>query len=451
MRNLVTLFFAVVLAACASAYAQEPTQKESAPADASRVVVERIGDRFRATFDLQADAPVWAFHRSSLRRADEQPWRPDSWQIVTPKVAMERFGEFDVFVSVDGDVPRTVVVEFAPPALELIADYDPALVLTDGTTALFAGSFTLFPGESGAEIAALDYPRGHPTEIVFEGDVGGVFLDGESHEQVIATGSEYAIYGPVSINKEAGVATLLDPALPQWLSNQIEAATPIVFEFYGTEMGPHASTRPLVLASWVPSEMQGVSQGGSVLPGMITMRFEGSGLNEPNDQVLGSSLWFIAHEAAHFWLGETIHYDTRDRMWITEGGADLMAMRATEQALGGFSASDMIAQSKIDCAQALHEGGVEDAWKRNAIRPYYDCGAVFALAVEQAGASRGEDYFDFIKALIANQTDREVNGEEWLAAAAEFGLEEPKLAIIRRLLREGSREPNKDIGLLVGA
>lgn len=432
-----------------AANAQTDGDRSQDAPPAVRILVEPAGDRFRATFTFPDDASIWAFHRSQPRRSDGQPWRADAWHMVTPGVNIERIGQFDGFVAESGQVPRRVVVEFAPPAIELIAAYDPALVFTDGTTALYGGAFTVFPSADRAKLAALDQPQGARNEVIFANGSQGVFYRGEMRERAVDDGNGYAIFASIEVADEAAVATLLDPGLPAWLANGLERDTPLVFEFYRERVGPHASERPLVLASWVPSDLQGSSLGGSALPGMITMRFEGSGLQQPDPQAEGNALWFIAHEAAHFWLGETVRYDGRDRMWITEGGADLMAMRATEALFEGFSAEPMIAQAKAECAAALGQAGVEDPQWRTSVRPYYDCGSLFALAVETAGAKRGETYFDFVALLIASEADGEVSKEDWLAAARQFGVTEKKIVLIRRMLSEASSEPERDIASLL--
>ena len=66
---------------------------------------------------------------------------------------------------------------------------------------------------------------------------------------------------------------------------------------------------------------------GSVLPNLLAMTFEGEGVLRENAGLRDHALWFIAHEAAHFWLGEAVAYQYSRDSWITEGGADLLAFR----------------------------------------------------------------------------------------------------------------------------
>lgn len=136
-------------------------------------------------------------------------------------------------------------------------------------------------------------------------------------------------------------------------------------------------------------------------------------------------------------------------MWITEGGADLIAMRTAERLLEGFSAAPMIERAKTACAAALKEGGVESPKWRTATRPYYDCGSLFALAVEKAGSSRGEDFLDFVRELIAKASDGVVGKDDWFGAASRFGVTDAKIDLMRRMLSQPSTDPERDIAFLL--
>lgn len=453
MRRCVAIVLALTtLSACQTVDTESATQSTPAvAAHAASVEVRPDGDAFRARMTFPDDARVWAFHRSAVRREDRKPWRPDSWTVLTPGVELVRIGEYDALVASDGGaVPRNVEIAFAPAAVDLVADYDPALVFTDGTVALFSGVFSVFPAESQTALEASDANFESPaTEVAMVNPGSSVFHQGRYVERAQFEEDGYGIYGDVTVDPATPVARIFDPALPAWLGDSLDQTTPRVFAFYEKELGDHGGAKPLVIASYAESEMQGVSQGGSVLPGLITMSFEGAGLDSPNEAVLVNTTWFIAHEAAHFWLGQALSYDSRDRAWITEGGADLMAMRVAEAFNPSFPAEQFVDDARKECAAALRESGIEAARLRNEQRPYYACGSLFALAVEQAGASRGEDYFDFVRQLIADQDDGKVDGEEWLQAAASFGVSPDRVALMRRLLAGPSDDPESDLERLL--
>src|SRR4030095_9048957 len=111
---------------------------------------------------------------------------------------------------------------------------------------------------------------------------------------------------------------------------------------------------------------------------------------------------FIAHEASHFWLGQSVRYTTQFDSWIMEGGADLLAMRTVQQLDPRFNGSKKINESLVDCLK-LAGRPVATALERDEYRAYYACGGIFALVAEKAN---GGDFYDFTRKLIAaNQGD----------------------------------------------
>ena len=110
------------------------------------------------------------------------------------------------------------------------------------------------------------------------------------------------------------------------------------------------------------------------------MRLEGKQLLTQSPGALDQMRWFIAHEAAHFWLGQTIGYASPDDAWITEGGADYLAMQAAKRADSHYDAGAFMDEARTDCIAALAKGSLGDARRRNDQRAYYACGALFAQA-----------------------------------------------------------------------
>ena len=157
--------------------------------------------------------------------------------------------------------------------------------------------------------------------------------------------------------------------------------------------------------------------GGSVLPGTVVMTFEGEGVLLPNKAVQNSLRWFVAHESAHFWLGQVIVYDGPQDSWITEGGADLLAIRAVAAADPSFDVAKRLREARDECLPFLAKGGVASANQRGDHRAYYACGAIIALAAEQAS---GGDFASFVRALIEKHGgDGIVTRAEWLSLLDE--------------------------------
>lgn len=183
--------------------------------------------------------------------------------------------------------------------------------------------------------------------------------------------------------------------------------------------------------------------GGSVMPGLITMSFEGAGVLNPTAEMLTVSRWFIGHESAHFWLGQTVRYEYARDAWITEGGADLMAVRALKTLDPAYDDRAALQKEVDDCAELARGRSVTTAAQRGEQRAFYACGAVFAMAAE--GAQRqvtGGDWLDFLKPLIDdNRRDGVLSREEWLDALTEVS-RDPSLRLdVERLLDEGAADP----------
>jgi hypothetical protein len=125
----------------------------------------------------------------------------------------------------------------------------------------------------------------------------------------------------------------------------------------------------------------------------------------------------VAHESAHFWLGQVVMYETPRDSWITEGGADLLAIRAVAAADPEYDAAKRLGEAREECLPFLAKGGVASANERGDHRAYYACGSLIALAAEKAS---GGDFASFVKALIERHgKDGIVNRAEWLALLDE--------------------------------
>ena len=121
---------------------------------------------------------------------------------------------------------------------------------------------------------------------------------------------------------------------------------------------------------------------GGVRPGQILMNFEGEGLLEPTPKAMTRAQWFIAHELSHFWLGSSgVAYSEPREAWITEGGADMMAILALSQIMPSFDALGEQQRAVDDCVR-LAIKPLSTAAERNDSRAPYACGLVFALAAQ---------------------------------------------------------------------
>ncbi|WP_051257105.1 hypothetical protein [Brevundimonas aveniformis] len=454
MRNLAittTFILATVLAGPASATA---TQETSGPVP--EVTVERDGDVWQVEYELDRDAAVWAFIRSSLIYGSREPWRPDDWVVTTPGVVLERVGHLDILRTVDGGpVPRRVSLRITPRDHVLEADYGP-LVFTDGSTALFTGAFEVFPLESVEAARALPEDLNgsdvgvENARITWRDRDGQVLIYGQREtEAVTEDGTTYALFGPAQMTQTERLVTVVDQALPEWVAASIESFAPAVAAYYAERLGPGQTDRPTIMAAWRGPTPELQSLSGSVLPGLIVMSFEGVGQVEATPECLATTHWFIGHESAHFWLGQTVRYERTRDSWITEGGADLMAIRALEALDPAFVSRDDL-QGEVDDCSGLAVLPVSEAGRRGEHRAYYACGAVFALAAEAVQRrATGGDWFDFLRPLIdANREDGVLTRQEWLDHLTSISRDPSLASDIELLLDRGTPDPSAVIASL---
>lgn len=413
------------------------------------VTVARDGDVWTAEYQMERDAPVWAFFRSSLISGSRTPWRLEHWRVLTPGVVLERIGSYDVIRAADGGaVPRNVRIAFTPRTENLEADYS-VLVFTDGSVAIPSGQFDVFPVSSPEAVVEVpDDLNGYPLEtgpalVTWRDENGPILFRGRRvAEAVEAEANTYVLFGEADLVEGAGLTTVGDPQLPAWIGDAIEDFGPRVADYYTRRLGPGETDHPTIMMSWSGPTPGKTSMGGSVLPGLIVMAFEGEGVVDASAEVLGMARWFIGHESAHFWLGQTVRYERARDAWITEGGADLMAIRALKTIDPSWDDRAEIQREVDDCVRLADEPIVEAA-ARGEHRALYACGAVFALAAEavQKRATAG-DWFDFLKPLIdANRADGVLTRDEWLSALDLVSGDPALRRDIEILLDRGSADP----------
>lgn len=414
------------------------------------VTVERNGDRWSADYVLHERAPVWVFSTSVLPRESNQSWRIGTVRVATPGVRLERLGNYDALVASKGVVPKRVRLSFTPYLKDIEGGYDPALALTGGSVALYTEQFKLVPMRSAA--AARTAPADdsqlpgvdQPTRTTFVDRAGAVLAHG--HREPTATFADeqaYVLFGKVHPVIGRAMTTIFDPALPSWLAGNLNEQLPKILARYRRQLGPSPVGQPTLLVSWAGPKPHTISLGGSVLPGMVVMTLEGDALLKPSDKVSHYARWFVSHEAAHFWLGEAVHYSGRSESWITEGGAELLAFRATAAADPTFDVKARLSQARDECLPFLAHGGIASAYQREGdFRAYYACGAIIALAAEKAS---GGDFGRFVRTLIARYGgDDTVTRAEWLALLDEQAGRKLSMEVIK-LLDQPQQNPAADM------
>jgi hypothetical protein len=429
----------------------------AAPAPAPLdVAVVRDGDRWTADFAFQRQAQAWVFVRSPLTEVGGRPWRAQSWTVETPGVRLERRGFYDALVAADGGaVPAQVRIRFTPFGERVAGDYDPALLFTDGSVALYTEQFDAFPVADEAAVARIPATLG-ATDIPYSAtrvtlrDTGGRLLYAGVRVEDFAIEDSgdgtYVLFGGARPIVTDALTLIVDPQLPSWLHDSIANATPRILDRYARLLGRRPGPKPTIMVSWRGPTPGLSSQGGSTLQGLIVMRIEGAGMLAGDARARQSNLWFIAHESAHFWLGQAVHYATPLDSWITEGGADLLAFRAVAAVDPTYDAKADLQRSIGECVTLSAGRGVARALERNEFRAYYACGGLFALVAESVSR---RPFDAFVRELIeANRDDRTVTREDWLAALDRASGDPTLSRDIGTMLDSGAPDPKAMIASL---
>ncbi|WP_205479458.1 hypothetical protein [Sphingomonas arenae] len=384
------------------------------------VHVVRDGERWTADYRFHRQAPVWVLAVSPLTRVKPRSFRPESWVVETPGVRLERHGWYDVLVADKGAMPSRVRVSFRPFTEDIETAADPALGFTDGSVALYSVQWKVLPARSIEQVKA--YPldvafvpeSGAPTSVTLSDKNRPVLFDGKRVRAAKLTGDRetYVLFGPATPVETPALETILDPQLPGWFKNYALAQLPPILDRYTKLLGPKPDGKPTLMVSWNGPTKGRASFSGSVLPGQMVMTLEGEGVVSDNPKLRDMARWFVAHEGAHFWLGQQVIYSDVKETWITEGGADLLGYRTVAALDPKFDVRAAQQKSLDDCIASSRKGPVATAIERQDPKAYYNCGAVFGLVAEKAW---GGDFAAFVRELIArNRADRTVSRTEWL-------------------------------------
>ena len=113
-----------------------------APSKPALAIVTRSRNEWQLEYRLNRKSGAWLFPVSQPVSATQKPWRERAWRVVTPGARIERHGSYDVLVPTNGTfVPLRVRIAFTPTNATLDREYDPAIVFSNGATALYSDQF----------------------------------------------------------------------------------------------------------------------------------------------------------------------------------------------------------------------------------------------------------------------------------------------------------------------
>lgn len=422
------------------------------------------GGDWIANYRFSRVAPAWLFPRT-YPDIDGRPWRQRSWQVETPSVRLEQRGRYDVLTA-DGPALTTVRIRVRPFTEALRADYTPVLSFSDGALAHYSNHFEVAP------LASLAAARSLPVnlnDVAGLGDASGrlivrdpgkrLLLEGRVTRSEISTPlgdrGVYIYSGDAPIVETETLAAVVDPGLPVWARTELEVFTPRLLALYAERLGPSKEGRPTVFAAWGGADARVQSMSGSTLPNLIVMTLSGKGYVQPSASTQDRMRWFLGHEAAHFWLGQVVRYRRREESWITEGGADVLAIRALERLQPGYDGRVERQREVDDCMKMIGPAKpLNGATERGDHRVSYACGAVLLMAAESAMRRRDPtaDALSFWRILLdRNRVDGVVDAAEWLAAFQIATDDDRLTGSVRGFVDTGTNDPTAFVAALFDA
>jgi hypothetical protein len=413
------VFFLLLLTGCATTNVAPPAQ--------SFVTLEQDGEWWNATWTLAAPARELRFERLAAG------FRAEAFEVLTPGYAFARDGEHEV-LRTSGEPASTIRVRFKEFTRHLPKDYEFFQKFSDGSVAIYTGH--LLVNVDGAMVR--DFRFGAPQMVV-----GGTLRQSRSTwtraswRDVDGQGT-YVYFGAIEPVQSEQTISIVDSGLPDWLENTSRHGLPQLFELYTRKLGARLADRPTVLFSWKESEQTGFFSSGGTLPGLIQLGIEGTGWKTESDDGLREIFHFLAHEAAHLWNGQIIHYPDEEDAWMHEGSADGLAER-TLLDMGMIDEARFLAYQTAalnQCRRGLGTHPLRTAGSRQKFELYYSCGNAIALLTE---ASTRGDLFDFWRALIAHtlqQDDKQYEAEDYYAVMRASGATDTDIATLRALVEK---------------
>ena len=333
-----------------------------------RVEVARHGDTWTADFNF--DRPVDRMGSSALRpdQRDRRQWRQQTWTVTTRGVRLQRRGHYDVLTAERGELPRRVTCDSNPSPKAWTATIRPRWCSATARWRCSSRSSIASPWTRWRRyapcprISTISSVPAAEQKYVFRDAAGAVLLAGRRSAVAETTEREtYVLFGAASPVETPDMVGIFDPQLPPWIQDSLTRAVPALIGRYTQELGALRKFKPAIMVSWEGATPGISSREGSTLRGLIAMRYAGAGMLKETDEERHVGLWFIAHEAAHFWLGQTVGYEYARDSWITEGGAELLAFRAVAEADPEYDPRIPLNRAINECIRLTERRGVESA------------------------------------------------------------------------------------------
>lgn len=429
MRALYLSFMSGLIVSCAPPLSTQDSNRDTNIAAPIALTVIDGGDEPWA-FDIERfeGGELYAFSRS------KNDYRSASWQVLSGGTFSRQHG-FDT-IAFTADRAR---LSFTPYATPIEADYTPFIKFSDGGLAVYAGQFDMFDAQGNSALKALDgdvfnYEGEFFTTPLTLKSSRPILYGGRNYngEVTVSLGDEasYAYIGETKITLGADFSGVIDPGLPDWISERFDEDLSLVFGALAERWGFGLAEKATILFAFEGYELDGLSFTGGALPGnMIVMQLSGDELREDSPGVLSHLQWFFTHEATHLFQRHTGKQYAHNRYsWINEGGANTMtSIILTDEGLApeGYLLKTYSNSFEL-CAEALEGRTLTEAIERGP-EGNYDCGDLIGRITDAALPEN--DFFEFWNVFLEEPSEKFSDGD-YFAAMRNLGADE---GIVTRL------------------
>ncbi|NJC40416.1 hypothetical protein GGQ87_000674 [Brevundimonas alba] len=217
-----------------------------------------------------------------------------------------------------------------------------------------------------------------PEDVVIEPGPGWAVVAGP----VEPSADGFVYVGPDVSSPTEGTRTIIDPAVPVWLTDDARAALETSNAFFAEGLAIPAPGRPVLLMGALPPEDRSTYVGDVTANGVINLQFATRMLPAGRDSRFTDLVVpFVAHETFHVWQGNGFRDEEGiNGRWLTEGSAEyfsLLAQAAQSPEAAGRS-RQVLARRFGACLSAmdLKSEGLLHLDEAAAQATRYDCGTV---------------------------------------------------------------------------
>ena len=324
------------------------------------------------------------FHRNP-NAARQQRWQPLSSEI---EIVIEDGAE--VVRHREGKPFSSASFRLSPTYIPLPKDYALFSPFSNGDVGIYSGRFF------ACSVAPCDETSNHYPMRLTSSKNEHIVIQGKIHTDYIEwigrNSGEQIYVGRLQPKIMSGLLAIIDPALPSSILSPLTVDLPILMQFMQTNLGELQNTyAPTLFASFARefANPRTKSTQGGTLSNQVFMHWD---LNQAQMDELersfdqNSTLWFLAHEAGHFYQRSYAQSSNHNDAWIHEGMAEMLAYQALQQHYAD-EAQDFLRQKVLDatnsCHASLTETSLANASEQQKFSAHYDCGLLIHLAVEQ--------------------------------------------------------------------